>query len=143
MPSSLRASSSKTRMNSAPIILRFCSGFGDARELVEEAVDGVDVGQVRAQLMAEYLYDLLALALAHEPVVDVYALELPADGLNEQRGDDGRVHAAGEGQQDLAGAYLRAQGLDLLGDKGLGELGRGNALHLGTYIRIVAHNSPP
>ena len=109
-------------------------GVGDAGELVEEAVGGVDIGEVRAELVAEDLYHLLALALAHEAVVDVHALELPADGLNEQRGDDGAVHAAGEGQQHLAGAYLRAQGLHLFGDELLGELGRGDALHFGSNV---------
>ena len=46
------ASSSKTAMNSLPMILRFCLGVGDAGELGEEAVAGVDGDEVEAELVA-------------------------------------------------------------------------------------------
>ena len=115
-------------------------GVRNARQLVKEAVHGVDIGEVRAQLVAENLYDLLALALTHKPVIDMDALQLLAHGLYKQRGDDGRIHASGEGQQHPAGAYLRAQGVKLCGDESLGELRGGNAFHLGSFVRI-SHNS--
>ena len=92
-------------------------GVGDAGELVEEAVDGIDVDEVGAELFAEDFDDLLGLALAEEAVVDVDAGELLADGADEEGGDDGAIHAAGEGEEDLLVADLGADGLDLVGDE--------------------------
>ena len=100
-----------------------------ARELVEEAVDRVDIDEVRVHLIAEHLDDLLGLALAQETVVDVHADELLAHRLDEQRRDHGGIHAAGQRQQHLAIADLRAQRLDLLGNKLLRQLRRRDALH--------------
>ena len=105
-------------------------GVGDAGELVEEAVDGVDVDQVCGHLVAEDLDDLLWLSFAEESVVDVYADELLADGLDEKGRDDGGVDAAGKGEEDFLVAYLRAELLELLVDEGLGEFGRVDAGHV-------------
>ncbi len=58
--------------------------------------------------------DLLALALAHEPVVDEHAGELVAHGsMNQQRGHR-RVDPAGEAADHLAVAHLLADAADLL-----------------------------
>ena len=87
--------------------------------------------------MAEHRDDLLALALAHEAVVDMHADQLPAHRLDEQRGHDGGVHAAGQGQQNLPVADLRADGLHLFFNECLGELGSGDALHrFGADVRV-------
>ena len=87
--------------------------------------------------MAEHLDDLLALALAHETVVDVHADQLPAHRLDEQCGHDGGVHASGQRQQNLPVADLRADGLHLFFNKCLGELGSCNALHrFGADVRV-------
>ncbi len=62
MPSSLRASSSNTRINSAPIILRFASGSDTPASLFREAIRGVHVDEICIHLMAEDLHDLLGLS---------------------------------------------------------------------------------
>ena len=92
-------------------------GVGDAGELAEEAVGGVDVDEVGAELLAEDADDLLGLALAEEAVVDVDTGELLADGADEEGRDDGAVDAAGEGEEHLLVADLGADGLDLVGDE--------------------------
>ena len=71
-------------------------GVRNAGELIEEAVSGVDIFEVCAELLAENVDDLLALTLAHETVIDVDAGELFADRLDEERGDYGGVDSAGE-----------------------------------------------
>ena len=116
---SLAASSSNTLMNSAPIALRLASGSVDAVELVEEALLGVDRHERHLERVAERAHHLLALVLAHQPVVDEHARELLADrAVHEQRGDRG-VDAAGEPADDRAVADLRADAADLfLDDRG-------------------------
>ena len=114
-------------------------GLGHAVEQVEEAVGGVHVHEVRVELVLEHVDHLLAFALAHEAVVHVHADELLADGLDQQRRHHGRVHAAGQRQQHLLVADLGADRLHLLVDERLGQLRRGDALHvLGTLVGIHA-----
>ena len=72
------AASSKTRMNSSPMALRFSSGSMTPVEPLEEPVGGPHVDQLDALVAAEGLDDLLALALAHEAGVDEHAGELAA-----------------------------------------------------------------
>ena len=68
----------------------------------EEAVLGVDRHERHLEVVAEGGDDLLALVLAHQPVVDEHARQLVADGaVDEQRGDR-RVDAAREAADDLA-----------------------------------------
>ena len=75
-------------------------------------------------------------------MVHVHAGQLLADGLDEQRGHDGRVHTAGQGQKDLLIADLLPQGGNLLVDKSLGQFGRGDARHaLGAFV--VCHRLIP
>ena len=82
------ASSSKTRMNSSPMMRRFSSGSVDALEPREEAVGGVDVHERDVEVPLEGLDDLRRLVLPHQPVVDEDAGQLVADRLvDEQRGD--------------------------------------------------------
>ena len=102
------ASSSKTRMNSAPIALRLASGSVTPGEPREEAVLGVDGDERHLEVVAEGGDDLLALVLAHQAVVDEHARELVADrAVHEQRGHR-RVDAAGEPADHLAVADLGA-----------------------------------
>ena len=113
---SFAASSSKTRMNSSPIALRFSSGSVDAGELREEPLLGVDVHERHVEVALEGLDDLERLVLAQQPVVDEDARELVADRLvDEQRGDRG-VDAAGEAADHALAADLGADALDLLLD---------------------------
>ena len=58
-----------------------------------------------------------ALVLAEEAVVHEHAGELPADGLVQQRGGDGGIHAAGKAEDDAALADLGADVGDGMGDE--------------------------
>ena len=71
-------------------------------------------------------------------MVDVDAGELIAYRLDQQGGNDRRIHAAGKGQQNLLVTDLRPEGCDLLLDERLRQGRRGDALHvLGTNVGIV------
>ena len=80
--------------------------IGDTCEKVKETVGSVDIDEVGAELLLEDVDDHLALALAHEAVVDMDAGELLADSLDEERRDDRGVDAAGERKEHLAVADL-------------------------------------
>ena len=115
-------------------------GIGDARQQVEEPVGRVDIDEVCIHLVAENLDDLLGFAFAHEAVVHVHAHELLADGADEQCGNDGRIDAAGKGQEDLAVAYLLAHGRDCFLDERISQLGRRDALHVvGSFVGSEIH----
>ena len=87
-----------------------------AGEPREEAVLGVDGDQRHLEVVAEGGDHLLALVLAHQPVVDEHARQLVADrAVHEQRGDGG-VDAAGEAADHAPVADLRADRGDLLLD---------------------------
>ena len=64
--------------------------------------------------------------------------QLLAHRLDQQGGHHRAVHPAGQGQQDLFIPDLAAQRVQLLGDKGLGQGGRGDALH-GFGTLVVGH----
>ena len=59
----------------------------------------------------------------------MYRHQLLPDGPDQQRGNDGTVHAAGEGKQHFFTADLLPDGLNLLFDKGLGQFGSCNPFH--------------
>ena len=105
---------------------------------VQKAVRGVYVDQIGVQLIPEHLNDLLALALAHEAVVYVDAHQLLANGLDQQGGHHGGVHAAAEGQQHLLLPHLGPDLFHLLRDKGLRQLRRVDPPHIGG-THIVFH----
>ena len=91
-------------------------GVGHAGEPLEEALLGVDGDERHLEGVAEGGDHLLALALAHQAVVDEHAGQLVADGaVDEQRGDRG-VDAAGEPADHAAVADLGADAGDLLVD---------------------------
>ena len=94
-------------------------GVGDARELVQKAVDGVDVDEVGVHLAAEHLDHLFGLPFAQQAVVDVHADEVLADRLDEQRRHDGRIDPARQREQHLFAAHLAAHRRDLLVDERL------------------------
>ena len=63
--------------------------------------------------------------------------QLLADRLDQQGSDNGAVHAAGQGEQDLFIPDLLTDGLDLFFDKGVGEFRGCNALHaFGPFVAI-------
>jgi hypothetical protein len=71
-------------------------------------------------VVAERAHDLLALVLAHHPVVDEDARELVADRPVDEQRRHGGVHAAREAADDLLVPHLRADALELLLDDGRG-----------------------
>ena len=87
-------------------MLALLFGVGDAGELVEEAVGGVDVDELDLEVAAEGVDDALGLFAAQEAVVDEDAGELVADGAVDEGGGDGGVDAAGERADDAAVADL-------------------------------------
>ena len=91
------SASSKTRMNSRPMILRLVLGVADAGERGRGSAPARRRRTSRTPVAAtKSRLDLLALALAQQAVVDEDAGQLVADGpLHERRGDR-RVDAAGQ-----------------------------------------------
>ena len=84
--------------------LAFAFGLGDSGELGEEAVGGVDVHERHFERAAEELADAFGLVLAEQAVVHEDAGELVADGLVNERGRHGGIHAAGEAEDHVVGA---------------------------------------
>ena len=91
--------------------LAFALGLGDPGQLAQEAGLGVHADKVDVPLGKGGLH-LVALVQAHETVIHKDAGELTAHGLGQQGGHHGGVHAAGQGQQHLAGAHLLPHGGD-------------------------------
>ena len=108
--------SSKTRMNSSPIALRLASGsVTPARRAKKRSPASTWISSMPI-VAAERLGDLLALALAHQPGVDVDARQLVADRPVHERRGDRRVDAAGQRADRPAVADLGADAGDLLVD---------------------------
>ena len=103
---------------------------GDARQLVQEAVSGIHVDEVRVHLAAEHFDHLFGFALAQQAVVHVHTNQLLAHGFDEQGRHDGGIHAAGQSQKHFVAADLPARQGDLLVDEGLCQFGCGDALHV-------------
>ena len=66
----------------AALLLR----VGNASELVDEALTGIDVLHIDVEALVEELDQKLGLAFAHEALVDEHAGELITDGLVQQKG---------------------------------------------------------
>ena len=115
-------------------------GFGHARELIQEAVDRVDVDEVRVHLVAEHLDDLLRLALAQKPVIDVHAHEVFADCLDEQSRHDGRIHPARKREQHFFVADLLLNRLHLLVDERIRKVRIVDARHVLGALVVIHSN---
>ena len=110
-------------------------GIRHAGQLVQEAVDGIDINQVGLKFVAEDAHHLLGLALAQESMVDVDGNQLLTDGLDEEGGNHGGVHTARQGEQHLLVADLGAQFLNLFFDEFPRQFGSGDPLHVrGTNV---------
>ena len=71
----------------------------------------------------------------------MHADQLLADGLNQQRRDDGAVHAAGQRQQHLLIAHLGTHGSHLFLNERVGQLRGGDTGHgFGTNIAHDDHS---
>ena len=100
--------------------------IADAGERAEVAVARVDADHAHAQAMraggiGEGRHDLVALAQPQQAGVDEHAGQLRADRLVQQRGDDGRIHAARQAEDHFVAAHLLADARDLVVD----DVGRG------------------
>ena len=103
-------------------------GLGEARQPPEEAVLGVDGHQRHVEVVAEGGDHLVALVLAHQPVVDEHAGQLIAHrAVHEQRRHRG-VDAAGQAADHAPVADLGADPRHLLvDDRGRAPIARAAA----------------
>mmetsp|Transcript_29 Transcript_29/g.56 ORF Transcript_29/g.56 Transcript_29/m.56 type:complete len:264 (-) Transcript_29:148-939(-) len=92
----------------------FLLGFSYPRELVQEAIGGVDAPEVHVALVAHALQAVLRLVFSQAPVVDHHGMEPVTDGLCHQDGGDGRIDAAAHGTHHVAVSHLFANVLDEL-----------------------------
>ena len=77
----------------------FLLGFGDACQVAEELLGGIDADDVESE-DAVVVEHLLELVLAQHAVVDEDAGEALSDGFVEQYGGNAGVYAAGESEDD-------------------------------------------
>ena len=96
------------------MVLRFCFGVGDAGELAQELLRGINVHQRDVVVMPEQVDDGLGLVEPQQAVIDEHAGELVADRLMDQHRGDGGIDAAGQAADHLALADLVADLLDRL-----------------------------
>jgi hypothetical protein len=101
------------------MILRFCSGIGDAFQVTHELAHGIDMDHLDAEVAGEGVHYLHAFVEAQQAVVDEDAGELVADRAMQQRGDHRGIDAAGQAEDHLLLADLRAH----LGDRLLDVVG--------------------
>ncbi len=99
------ASSSKTRINSSPMILRFVLRLGDTGQLGKETLLGIDPNKVDVPLLQRRPRPHRP-HFAHEAVIYKHTGELVADGRGEQCRRHGGIHTAGQREQNLAVANL-------------------------------------
>ena len=123
------ACSSKTRMNSSPMISRFRSGSVTPLSAPRKPSVASTVYQVEVQAL-EHAYYRLRLTAPHQPVVHEHAGELVADGAMHEGGGDRGVDAAGQRAYDLA----LANGLANLVHRALHEVGRGPFALTAAYL---------
>ena len=95
-------------MNVAPMIFRFCSGIGDARQAVEKQRPTRRRTPAAAAEPLEPLADLRRFVEPQHAVVDEDAGQLVADRAVEDHRRDRRIDAAAQRADDAAVADLRA-----------------------------------
>ena len=93
-------------------------GVGHAAQLREEFLLTVDADKVHVKQLGEGLLHIVALVLAHQPLIDEHAGELSADRLAQQRRGDGAVDAARESEHHALVPHL----LSDLRDCGVDEI---------------------
>ena len=109
--------------------LALALGIGDALQLAEEALLGVDPDEVHIPL-GERGFHLVALVLAHTAVIHKDRRQPVAYRLGKQRRQHGGIHTAGQSQQHPA------RGADFLPQPGHGALAE--IVH-GPFAPGVAH----
>ena len=103
---SLCDSSSNVRMNSSPMILRFCFRVGHARQLRQEPLLRPHVHERHVEVPAEGVFHLFGLVLAHQAVVDEDAGQLVAHRLVDQERGHRRIHSPGQAADHVLLAHL-------------------------------------
>ena len=73
---------------------------GDALEVAQEIVHGIDDAQVEIEMALEGFLDQVTFALAQQAVVDEDAGQLFSDGVAEHGRDDGGIDATGKPADD-------------------------------------------
>jgi len=116
--------------------------LADTGQQVEETVGSINIDKVCVKLLTENFDNLLALALAHETMVDMDAGELLADGLDKEGSNNGGVNAAGEGEQNLTVANLSADLFYLFINKSISQFKRSDTLH-GFRTYVTGHINHP
>ena len=117
-------------------------GFRDALQLFQETLRRVYIDEVCVHPVAEHLDDLFGFALAQKPVVDVHADEIFADSFDEERGDDGRIHPAGQCEEHFFLPHLRLYSCDLFTDELFRKFPAFDARHVFGAL-VVAHRCFP
>ena len=95
--------------------LALALGLVDSRQLLEEAVVGIDMDE-RDPEPPKGLDNLHGLVVAHQAVIDEDAREPLADRAVDEHRGDGRIDTAGEATDDARLPDLLADRLDLLVD---------------------------
>jgi len=101
----------------APDDLALLLGLGDALQSLQKTRRRVHHAQVDLEIPLVERLDIGALALPQQAVVHKDTGELPADGLVQQRGGDGGVHAARQTEQHAGLADLGANVGHGMGDE--------------------------
>ena len=100
-----------------PMILRLASGSVDALRAPRGSARSASTRITRTpRCCGERRHDLVAFVEAQQAVIDEHADELLADRPVQQRGDHGGIDAAGQAEQHLARADLRAHARDRILD---------------------------
>ncbi len=86
---------------------------GHAFQRGEVAIGCIDANHLDAHVLGHGGHHLVAFLPAQQAGIDEHAGELLADGLVQQRRDHRRIHAAGQPQQHMIVADLRAHARDL------------------------------
>ena len=87
--------------------------IGDACQAVQKQIGGVNGLQAQVKMMPENGLHLLPFAFPQHPVVHINASELVADRLVQQHGGHGRIHTAGQAENQV-GIANRLPDLPLL-----------------------------
>ena len=97
---------------------------------LHEAFFGVHSNDLDAEVLGEHAHHLITFVQTQQAVVDEHAGELIADGLVQQGGNDGRIDAAGQAQQDLAATNFLAHARDGVVDDLAGRPARSAAAEI-------------
>ena len=79
----------------------------DTGQLVQKAVNSIDINQIGTKLIAEHFNNLLRLSFSKQAVVDMHTGKLVAHSFDQQSSHHRRIYAAGECKKDFTVSDLR------------------------------------